>query len=928
MHPHPLRNISWFVLLILAATISYTLEQKQLAEDHRAIARTATVLAPALWNLDKDGPVEYLKIACKLNNYQKISIFDDNNLIFRSVEGPQESPVEHFFLSLGLIPKIKLSAAIYHNGTKVGKVVAIHLHNTIYKHIYILLTLGLTAILVQYFLNSLTAHKNLNERVRERTEKLAQSEARYREIFNAPSDAIVIHDAKTGSVLDVNRGLVGLLGYSREEIINLGIKDFSSGTHPYTKEMAQEKIRKTLEEGPQLFEWRCMKKNGELIWVEVALKAAEFGGKQYLIAVTRDISSRHKVEMARRESEIKYRTLIETTGTGYVILTESGTVLDANSEYVKLSGHAKLTEIIGQSVLTWTAAHHRARNDVSLENCLSTGLVRNLEIDYVTEDGSILPVEINGSVMVQKGEKVILAMVKDISQRKEAERSIAEEQERLAVTLRSIGDGVITTDINGRVTMLNTVAEQLTGWSQGDAAGKPLHTIFRIVNEKTKEPCDNPAKKVINTGKIIGLANHTALIARNGSMRSIADSGAPIRDRDGRVIGVVLVFRDVTEKQRMEQEALKARKLESVGVLAGGIAHDFNNILAAILGNINLAMGYSPPHSPISPLLAEAEKASLRAKDLTQQLLTFSKGGEPVIKSSSIAEIIKDSSSFVLRGSSVRCDTSFAPDLRRVAIDPGQISQVIQNLIINAAHAMPQGGVVNIRCENVAKGQKIPRHLEAEHYIVVTVKDSGVGIPNSIIDHIFDPYFSTKQKGSGLGLAISHSIISKHGGSIGVVSSPETGTTFTIYLPASQQQLEDLPLPVDSTSTEGHAKIMIMDDDKMVRNVAKAMLKRRKFEVQCTADGEEALELYRKELATESQADIIIMDLTIPGRMGGEETVQKILEIHPEAKVIVSSGYSNDPIMANFKEYGFSEAIVKPYQATELYALIRQVLNS
>lgn len=361
----------------------------------------------------------------------------------------------------------------------------------------------------------------------------------------------------------------------------------------------------------------------------------------------------------------------------------------------------------------------------------STVLQNHQTFDWLArkKDNTLFWVEVTLRYTEFSGQRYVIAVVRDINDRRQAEKALAEEKEQLAVTLRSIGDGVITTDISGNIVLLNKVAENLTGWSNKEAAGRPLDEVFHIINEHTRKVCENPATKVISSGQVIGLANHTIMIARDGEERSIADSGAPILDAKSNTIGVVLVFRDVTEKQRLEQEALKARKLESLGVLAGGIAHDFNNILAAILGNINLAINYTDPHESTYALLSEAEKASLRAKDLTQQLLTFAKGGEPVLKTTSIAEIITDSSSFVLRGSNVRCDTWFAPDLLPVDIDPGQISQVIQNIIINAAHAMPQGGVIDIRCENVLNHHQNFPFLHGDSYIVVTIKDHGGRYP-------------------------------------------------------------------------------------------------------------------------------------------------------------------------------------------------------
>lgn len=504
----------------------------------------------------------------------------------------------------------------------------------------------------------------------------------------------------------------------------------------------------------------------------------------------------------------------------------------------------------------------------------------------------------------------------EVTDRKLAQEQLASERERLAVTLRSIGDGVITTDIDGRVVMLNKVAEQLCGWTQQEAQGRPLEEVFRIVNEKTGKTCENPVHKVLATGSIVTLANHTILLSRDGSRWSIADSGAPIRDPESRIIGVVLVFRDVSDKQRMEQELLKTQKLESVGILAGGIAHDFNNILAAILGNIDLAIHRLGEHERVVPLLVDAEKATLRAKGLTQQLLTFAKGGSPVRRTVSIAGIIRDSAVFVLRGSNVRCEVDIAKDLWLVDIDPGQMSQVIQNIIINARESMPDGGIVNVSCRNMDRA--------AGNVVEISITDNGPGISPDVIDKLFDPYFTTKKKGSGLGLSICHSIISQHGGTISVSSPDGEGATFTIQLPASQQKRgeEEKELEEYLPGQKG-LSILLMDDEEMVGKVAREMLEHMGHEVTQAADGEEALNSYRRSMEEGRRFDLVIMDLTIPGGMGGREAVQELHKIDPAARVVVASGYSNDPIMASFGNYGFRAAVVKPFRLKELAAAIK-----
>lgn len=513
----------------------------------------------------------------------------------------------------------------------------------------------------------------------------------------------------------------------------------------------------------------------------------------------------------------------------------------------------------------------------------------------------------------------------DITERKLAMKELAAERERLSVTLRSIGDGVITTDLRGRVVMLNKVAEKLCGWSQREAMGRPLVEVFRISNEKTGKPCENPVDRVLATGHAKQLANHTVLLARDGRLYSIADSAAPIRDAESRVIGVVLVFRDVTEKKHMEEELLKTEKLKSVGLLAGGIAHDFNNILAAILGNIDLAIHRLGSDQVAVPLLAEAEKASLRAKDLTQQLLTFAKGGCPVLRTVSIAGIIRDSALFILRGSNVDCKLDIPDDLWLVDIDPGQMSQVIQNMTLNARQVMPDGGTVVIACRNWQDRSSRPRN-----WVEITIADQGPGVDPDVADRIFDPYFSTKQGGCGLGLSICHSIVIQHKGRIKVSSGPAGGAIFVIQLPASTSVVtseQQDRLEAHGPRQEG-GRILVMDDDVLVADIAREILTTLGYEPVVVKDGREAIRVYQQAMAEGEKFDAVIMDLTIPGGMGGKKAVGEVLALDPAAKVIVSSGYSNDPVMAFFQEHGFCAAIAKPFLVDELKAVIGRVLNS
>jgi len=400
----------------------------------------------------------------------------------------------------------------------------------------------------------------------------------------------------------------------------------------------------------------------------------------------------------------------------------------------------------------------------------------------------------------------------------------------------------------------------------------------------------------------------------------------PIFDESGKVSLVVEHIRDITERKKLEEEILKSQKLESLGVLAGGIAHDFNNLLTSVLGNISLAKALAGHNDKIARRLEDAEKATLRAGDLTRQLLTFSRGGAPVKKSVSMRQILSDSASFALRGSNVRCELQIPDNLFPVEADPGQISQVVNNLIINADQAMPDGGIILVTAENALVGPGELPTIPAGNYVKLSVRDGGCGIPEANLDKIFDPYFTTKPKGTGLGLATVYSIIRKHGGLITVDSTLGKGTTFHVYLPASDSEAGPEVSPAQHV-TKGTGRILVMDDEEVIREVACEILGHLGYEAVSCRNGEEALNIYDKAMGA-SPFTAVLMDLTIPGGMGGKETMKRLLQIDPRVKGIVSSGYSNDPVLANYREYGFHGVVMKPYDIAELGNVLHQVLLS
>ena len=514
----------------------------------------------------------------------------------------------------------------------------------------------------------------------------------------------------------------------------------------------------------------------------------------------------------------------------------------------------------------------------------------------------------------------------EITARKRAEEALAREKERLAVTLASIGEGVIATDTSGAVTFLNRAAERLTGWSQHEALGRKLSSVFALVDERTKSPIEDPTEAVLRTGAPASLPEGVVLVSRGGERRLIADSAAPIKDADARTIGIIVVFRDVAEKRRLEEEIRKSQKLESLGVLAGGIAHDFNNVLTGIMGNASVARLTMQPDDKLSDVLLDIEKAALRARKLTQQLLTFSKGGAPIKKATSLGEIIGDTVRFALSGSNVSPAFSLPENLRQVDADADQISHAINNIVLNAREAMSEGGTITVRAENLdVDGGTLP--LAPGKYVKISIRDRGAGIPREDLSKIFDPYFTTKgENHSGLGLAVAYFVVKKHGGHITVDSEPDVATTFTIYLPASAEARARVERLTPAPEAPGHGRILIMDDEEIVRAVLGKMLDRFGYETAFARDGAEAIERYRGAMEAGTPFDAIIMDLTVSGGMGGRDAIELLRLVDPGVKAIVSSGYSDDPVMSDFRRYGFDGVIVKPFRADELREALGRVL--
>jgi PAS domain S-box-containing protein len=634
-----------------------------------------------------------------------------------------------------------------------------------------------------------------------------------------------------------------------------------------------------------------------------------------------DITNHVRVRNRLTELQSQYSSLVDSAHEGIISADLHGTIVSWNPAAQAMFGFQQ-EEIIGQSILMlleegYRDIYRKGLEDISYGEAGSHPIQQPLELTGLRQSGQAFPLEISLTSWKVGLDTHYGFILRDISDRKRLEESLVAEKDRLVTTLQSLEEGIITTDREGRITFFNPLAEQITEWTHHDAISRPLQDVFRLTNEVSGQGNDSalqfsPASPA--------LTEHNApqhLITKNGTQRTISMRETPIRDHSSHLMGTVIVFHDITDQHRHQDEQQRISKLNSLGVLAGGLAHDFNNLLTTILGNVFVAKLRMVPQDPLTQNLEQAEQACLRAKELTQQLLTFAKGGAPIKTSIVLGDLLRKSAIFALSGSSISCHFDIPNDLWPLDADASQLRQVIQNVTINARQAMTEGGHFSIRVENVGH-HHLPTFpspsLPIGNYVKITFEDQGTGISEQELANIFDPYFTTKPGASGLGLATAHSIIQQHQGHISVQSELGKGTTFTVYLPSSYSSVD-----VDhQTIPKGRGRILVMDDEQSIRRMVEDALTQFGYEVTAAEDGQAAIDLFSEAMSKGKTFDAILLDLTIPGGMGGKEAIQHLRRLDPHVKAIVTSGYSDDPIMSDFHAYGFQDILVKPYKIVDL----------
>lgn len=663
-----------------------------------------------------------------------------------------------------------------------------------------------------------------------------------------------------------------------------------------------------------------------------------------------------------QRGEQRYRLLIENTLDLICETTQHGVYTYVSPNHLQALGY-RPKELLGQNFATLI---HESDVDAVVEKfseCIVGGMPYECTYRVRHRDGSWRWVETIGKPVeailapgMTPAEEQAVFVSRDITESRETRRALAAETDRLAVTLRSIAEGVIATDLFSRVVEVNEAALRLTGLKREVIVGAMLDDCLRFIDEATGSPVESPALRALlaRAECQLPLTGNTILRSREGVEFIVAASAAPITGEAGDPQGVVLVFRNITARRRTEQELLRLNKQESLGQLAARIAHDFNNLLTVIMGNLSLAKILLAPGDAALRRLIDTETACLRAKDLTRQLLAFARGGLPTKKPLALEPLVRESARLIMQGAQGIYRLNWTAPLPQVNADAEQMHQLLYELLTNAVQANPPGGTVYLRGELIVLDGLNTLPLPEGNYVRLSVRDEGMGIPEHHLTRIFEPFFSTKENARGLGLATCFLIARNHDGFMTVDSKPGSGTEFHLYLPALALEtgdplpplLERPPLPslratpeiVNIPAAAAAAppaggkpprapfagRVLVMDDEPPICELAAELLGRSGYEVDSAADGAEAIAMFGKAQAEGNPYQVLILDLTVRLGLGGVEAVARLLKIDPKVRAIVSSGYSQDPIMSHYREYGFCGVVSKPYSLSELLQEVEQ----
>ncbi len=742
------------------------------------------------------------------------------------------------------------------------------------------------------------------------------------QVISSAAEGIIVFDAEL-RCLAWNPFMEALTGIPASEV--LGTR--AAAVFPTPRAQGQEELLRRALVGEVVAApdtWYHIPATGRSGWVVGTYAPSRNGHGEIVgvIGLIRDISERKRIEEELAESEARYRSIFANTHTPMLLIDpDSGTLVDANPAACELYGFSR------QALLALTL------RDLTLESAgklqeITHRVLHELLRAYTTQhrmaNGAKRDVEVHAGPIYLHGRTLIYAIVLDITEQKHDQEALRRNERFLTGVFTGIQDGLAVLDKDYAILRVNETMERRHP-RRLPLIGKKCYTAFH----DRAVPCEVcPCRTTWETGQAA-----TEIVPRtepDGTQTGwLKVYTSPFLDPDnGQVIGVIEYVRDVTEQRRLDDELRKMAKLDSLGALAGGVAHDFNNILTAITGNLDVAGQHPDLPAAVLEKLAEALRAARRARDLTQQLLAFAHDSDPVRQIADLRGFIADAVGFALSGTGVSREVNLDPALWPAEVDAEQFAQLLHNLVLNALQAMPNGGRLRVTADN-ATLCRTALPLPPGPYVRILVQDEGEGIAPEVLPHIFDPFFTTREKGTGLGLTTAFTIVQGHQGYLTVESQPGAGATFTAYLPAVPAALlSPVPMLPSSAPTSGRGRVLVMDDEEPLRTVVVEMLELLGYHAVGVATGEAAVACYRAALGTPEAFDAVLLDLTVPGGMGGADTVVALRALDPDVRALASSGYTHDPIMADSARFGSTGAIGKPYRLQELADALTRLLQA
>ncbi len=752
--------------------------------------------------------------------------------------------------------------------------------------------------------------------LKDKQHQLSRSRDELDSILSSISDGFFVLDQDM-KVDYFNEAAEKLLNKKKEEVLGKNLFD----SFPEARaSVFEENYKKALKEQISLSFEIFFDKEPYVDWYDVRVYPRNGG-----ISVFFQITTGRK----KAEETLRYHADLLDRINDAVISTDLQYIIKSWNMAAERIYGLKAEEVIGRSYrdVINTEFHNGSKEEV-IESLIREGQWAGDVVQYGC-DGRPIHIHSHGVVIKDNQGKPIGMVVvnRDITKRKRAEKELESEREKFRITLRSIGDAVISTDKKGTVVMMNETAEELTGWRESQAVGRNLSEVFNVIDEKTRKPKRSPVDHVVKNGIMASMGMQTVLISKDERERIISDSAAPIRDTEGNITGVVLVFRDYTETRRLQEFASRAQRLETAGRIAGQVAHDFNNLLGPLTAYPALIKEDITPEHPSYDLVDQIERASKQMADINQQLLTLGRRGHYTQKPLNINAIIKQVlGQFYHFSEAVTIETSLSSGLLNIRGGSAQIYRVIANLVSNAFDAMMNVGKLTVKTENFyvdkisGKYGRVPRG----EYVKVTVSDTGSGIPPEILPKIFDPFFTTKSaegvRGSGLGLSVVHSVIEDHGGYIDCESVYGKGTSFYLYFPITRETVD---LETTDQISGGKERVLIVDDDSGQREVSRILLTKLGYTADSAVSGEEALNMLKK-----NKYDIMVLDMIMPGGIDGTDTYERALEIDPDIKAVLVSGYAENKRVEEAIHLGAGMFLRKPVTLRTLGSAVRKILDS